>query len=121
MIKVKHPLESCNQQQETLINACPQEQKRYHELLFNYGNAVYRYHALATEPTELDFEEWLEGLPVNISKGMREKGYEACKSTLSFTRYVNEKNDLGLKEYVIELMGEPLYNEYQAMLQENNS
>jgi hypothetical protein len=119
MIKVKHPLESRNQQQEILIASCPQEQKRYHELLFNYGNATYRYHAQAIshEPTEQDFQEWLEGLPEKIGKDMRQKGFEACKRILSFSRYVNEKNDLGLEAFVIELMGEDLYKEYQAILQ----
>ncbi len=115
MIKVKHPLESCNQQQAALLMSCPQEQKRYHELMFNYGNAVYRYHNNAEGylPTELDFNEWLEGLPDNIRKDMERKGFEYCKKVLSFTRYVNEKNDVGLEDFVIQQMGEDLYREYQ--------
>lgn len=48
---------------------------------------------------------------------MRQRGFEASKGILSFSRYVNEKNDLGLEAFVIKLMGEYLYNEYQAILQ----
>ncbi|MEN0053553.1 MAG: hypothetical protein AAGC65_07780 [Mucilaginibacter sp.] len=119
MIKVQHPLASCNQQQADLLQSCPEDQKRYHELMFNYGNAVYRYHGLANdnyEPTHEDFKEWLEGLPENIRNGMADKGFEACKSALPFTRYVNEKNDVGLEEFVQKLMGKELYQEYKKLL-----
>ena len=37
------------------------------------------------------------------------------KSILSFSRYVNEKNDVGMEEYVKNLMGEE-YQEYRDLL-----
>jgi len=47
---------------------------------------------------------------------MKNKGFESCKTVLPFTRYVNEKNDLGLEEFVIKLMGADLYKEYRGMV-----
>ena len=67
MIKVKHPIESYNQQQAEFLISCPEDLKRFHELMFTYGNATYKYHNAAKDfsPTEVDFNEWLEGLPDN--------------------------------------------------------
>ena len=45
-----------------------------------------------------DYEEWLEGLPDNVSRGMAAKGFEECRTLLSFTRYVNERHDVGMEE-----------------------
>jgi hypothetical protein len=118
LIKVKHPLETCNQQQNEFLISCPNEQRRFHELMFNYGNAVYQYHTKAEgyQPTEDDFNDWLDGLPEQIRNDMKNKGFESCKTVLPFTRYVNEKNDLGLEEFVMKLMGEDLYKEYRGMV-----
>jgi len=114
MIKVKHPDEKCNIQQEAYLAECSPENRRFHELLFTNGNITYRYHTQAKDfsPTPEDYQEWLAGLPENIRKSMQEKGFEGCKSVLSFTRYVNEKNDIGLEEYVREQMGAEDYAEY---------
>jgi hypothetical protein len=117
MIKVKHPDEKCNQAQALFIANCPDEQKRYHELVFCNGNATYQYHQHADEfnPTDKDYKEWLQGLPPNVKKDMIERGFEQCRSILSFSRYVNEKNDVGMEEYVKNLMGKE-YQEYMDLL-----
>jgi len=49
MIKVKHPLEHCNISQEEFLKKCPEKDRRFHELLFTYGNVTYRYHSEAKE------------------------------------------------------------------------
>jgi len=36
---------------------------------------------------------------------MSAKGFEYCKTVLSFTIHVNEKNDIGMDEFVKSLMG----------------
>ena len=91
----------------------------FHELMFTYGNAAYRYHERVSEhpPTLEDYNEWLDGLPENIRKGMSEKGFEYCKTTFPFTRYVNEKNDLGMDEFVKNLMGDE-FEEYKKLMVE---
>lgn len=114
MIKVKHPLEECNLQQEKRIASLPPEERRNHELLFSFGNATFLYHQRSKEfnPSLQDFEEWLEGLPENIRKDKVKMGFEACRSHLSFSRYVLEKNDMGMDEFVRQLMGDEEYREY---------
>jgi len=123
MIKVKHPDEKCNIQQEAFLAKCPENERRFHELLFTNGNISYRYHMEAKEfsPTEKDYEEWLEGLPENIRKDMQKRGFQECKSILSFTRYVNEKNDIGMDEYIRQHMDPEDFAEYQLILTENKS
>ncbi|MFD2066997.1 hypothetical protein ACFSKU_08885 [Pontibacter silvestris] len=53
------------------------------------GNISYRYHHEAREysPDLEDYQEWLEGLPENVRRGMEQLGFEGCRSVLSFTRY----------------------------------
>ena len=99
MIKVKHPLGHCNKTQEEKIKQLPGDQRRFQELFYSYANATYRYHQLACEhgPTEQGYEEWLEGLPEYVARDMRNKGFGGCRTILSFTRYVNEKHDVGLE------------------------
>ena len=118
MITVKHPDEECNRQQEAMLASCHAEKRRFHELLFIFGNITHRYHqrAKSFQPTEEDWREWLEGLPENIHKSMRELGFEKSRNVLSFTRYVMEKNDVGMEEYVRQRMGEADYAEYMAFI-----
>ena len=118
MIKVKHPDESCNAMQAAFLDQCPAEQRRFQELLFTYGNIAYRYHHLAQEfaPTSQDYQEWLEGLPENVRRDMQDKGFEACKGVLSFSRYVMEKNDVGLEAYVRQHMDPGDYAEYRELV-----
>lgn len=118
MITVKHPDEACNEMQEAFLYQCPADQRRFHELLFTHGNISYRYHqeSKTFRPTVTDFEEWLTGLPVNIRQDMQRRGFEACKGILSFTRYVNEKNDIGLDEYIRLWMDPEDLAEYKSFL-----
>ena len=45
-----------------------------------------------------------------------ERQGEACKGVLSFTRYVNEKNDISMEEYVQQQMSPEDYAEYHNIL-----
>ena len=105
MIKIKHPIDSFNIEQEKQIKALPYEQRKEASLLFSYGNASYRYHNLEIEPTEEDYIEWLSGLENPFKKGMQNLGFNKCKTVLSFTRYVREKRDIGMDEFIKNLMG----------------
>lgn len=118
MIKVKHPHEKVNRSQEEFIASCPPGQRRFHELMFTHGNIVYRYHndAKRLDPTLEDYHEWLEGLPQNVRDGMSKLGFEGCKTVLPFTRYVMEKNDIGLEEYIKLHMEPKDYIEYKQLI-----
>ncbi|MFD3003597.1 hypothetical protein ACFS7Z_24785 [Pontibacter toksunensis] len=117
MIKVKHPDEKYRKNQEEFLDSCPPEDRRFHALMFTYGNITYRYHLRSTEfiPSLQDYYEWLEGLPDDMRLAMRQLGFGVCKSAPSFTRYVMEKNDVGLEEYIRQHMDAEDYAAYKAM------
>jgi len=115
-IKVKHPIEDNNLKEEEFIKNLEEESdKNFHSLLFAFGNATYLYHNLAFEATEADYKEWVEGLGEPIRNDMKNKGFEACKSIVSFSRYVREKNDIGMMEFIKEQMGEQEYQRFKLL------
>lgn len=118
MIKVRHPLDHCNRTQEETVQQLPEDRRRFQELFYSYANAVYRYHqeAAAHNPTHQDYEEWLGGLTPGIASVMAEKGFKECQTMLSFTRYVQEKHDVGQEAYVRGLMGDQEYQEYKTLM-----
>jgi hypothetical protein len=117
MIKVKHPDEKYNRSQEEMLAASPPDQRRFHELIFTVGNITYRYHQRSKDfrPTQEEYEEWLEGLAEDIRIKTQGLGFEQCKTILSFTRYVMEKNDIGLQEYIRQHMDHEDYKEYLSL------
>jgi hypothetical protein len=82
LISVKHPEEKCNISQAEFLANCPADQRRFHELLFSYGNSAYLYHQQGKdfEPSKHDFEEWLEGLPENVRREMQHKDSNHAKT-----------------------------------------
>ena len=58
----------------------------------------------------------MEGLDEAIRMDMQNKGFENCQSVLSFTRYVRERKDIGMKEFVKEKMGIEEYKKYESLL-----
>lgn len=114
---MKHPDYKCNESQAEFLAQVPERERRYHELMFIVGNATVQYHRQAKEynPTESDWKEWLEGLPENIRKSMLEEGFEKSKRILSFTRYVMEKNDIGLDDFLKANIDPEVLVEYNAL------
>lgn len=110
---MKHPDPELQKKQEEFLKSRPDEERELHAKLFRVGNATYRYHQLANstndEQLKLYFSEWLTGLPDNIRVDMENKGFEECKTTFPFTRYVNERNDLGLDEWLKKHLSEEDY------------
>lgn len=97
-----HPDPKCNEYQAQFLANCAPGERSMHELIFKVGNATFRYHQIAKDfnPNEADWIEWLDGLEDPMKMAMKEKGFQECKSILSFTRYVMEKNDQGLDAYL---------------------
>ncbi len=120
---MKHPIEEMNINQEEFINELPPEEREYHKQLFRIGNAAYCYHngAKEFEPTEADFEQWLEGLPDLVKVDMKNKGFKGCRGILSFTRYVNEKNDIGMDQWMKEHLSQQDYAVYKSGKRKNNA
>jgi hypothetical protein len=106
-----------------MVANAPAGQRRFHELLFTHGNITYCYHSRAKDfkPTQEDWRDWLEGLPANIRQDMEKEGFEQCKKAFPFTRYVMEKNDVGLDEYVRQRMAPDDYREYMEMIEKRKA
>lgn len=121
---MKHPLKKCQISQAEFLKNCPPEEREFHEYMFRIGNASYIYHTQANkdvseETLRVYYEEWLEGLPDNIRKGMKAKGFEGCKTTAPFTRYVNERSDIGMTDWMKEHLSESDFKEWSKVKKRN--
>lgn len=114
---MRHPEEKYNLEQEKALKGFPPEKRAFFELMFKIGNASVVYHAKAreSEPTEADWKEWIDGLSEPAKSGFRTMGFEKCKSAFPFTRYVNEKNDIGFDEFLKINLSEADYESYRKI------
>lgn len=112
----RHPDDGCHNSQKELLRSQenPEECARLAQLL-RWGNATYcYYHHHHIEATEADYLEWLEGLPVGPQAAMRALGFEENKDSLPLRRYVLEKNDVGLSEFLQVVLSATDWRDYQA-------
>lgn len=113
---MKHPKLEIQKKQEQFLKNCSDEERELHARFFEIGNALYAYHEEAgkVKPADLKFyyEEWLQGLPPNIAADMRKKGLEECTTFLPFTRYINERRDIGLRDWMKEHLSPENYEYY---------
>lgn len=111
-----HPDVECQKTQEKFLSQCSESDREFHAPIFRIGNAAYIYHRLSFETDEKllvsYYREWLEGLPSGIREDMKKKGFEECKTMFSFTRYVNERNDIGKDEWMKQHLSESDYQTY---------
>lgn len=111
---MKHPNPKIQSNQAEFLKQCPEELKEFHERLFRIGNAAYIYHqqsrSVNDKISKEYFQEWLDGLPDNIKKDMKNKGFEVCKTMIPFTRYVNERSDIGMDEWMKNHLSDDDYN-----------
>ncbi len=70
------------------------------------------------EPTEKDWKEWIKGLNEPMKSDFRKKGFEACKTILSFRRYYQEKNDYGMRDFIRDNTSKEDF-EYYMKLEKN--
>ena len=117
---MQHPNKEQREVQAKFLAQLPNEQRQQHARLFRFGNASYIYHkeSAVLHPTEADFEEWLIALPEDLQSYMKNKGFELCKGVLSFTRYVMEKNDIGMDEWMKNHLSEDDYKEYCKLIED---
>lgn len=115
MIKVKHPDETRNASQNKFLDSLNEQDKEKQALMFSYGNATYKYHTLDIKSTIEDFNEWIDGLDEPIKSGMKDLGFQKCTGVLSFTRYVREKKDIGMEDFLKNEMGSD-YSKYLQVL-----
>ena len=112
----RHPDEGCHQSQLELLalEESPTERGRLAQLL-RWGNATYcYYHHHHIEATETDYLEWLEGLPARPQAAMRALGFEDNKEALPLRRFVLEKNDIGLSDFLKVVLSASDWQAYEA-------
>jgi len=113
-----HPNEKIRKNQSDFLNQCPLNDREFHATLFRIGNAAYIYHQLACDTSDKMLEsyyyEWLDGLPAKIKEYMKEQGFERCQSVLPFTRYVNERTDIGMDELMKEHLSKEDYKFWKS-------
>lgn len=114
---MEHPNSEYQKKQKEFLDNCPENQKAFVETNFRIGNAAYIYHQHATSVSEknsrLYYQEWLQGLPAEISSAMKIKGFENCRTMVPFMRYINEREDIGMTEWMKEHLSEADFNHYQ--------
>lgn len=114
LLHPRHPLDQCHQSQlESLALLTPTDRPAVAQLL-RFGNAAYGYyHFHDVEVTEVDYFEWLAGLPPRPQATLRALGFEENKRALPLRRYVLEKNDVGLSEYLQRVLSADDWQAYQ--------
>ncbi|MCW3789543.1 hypothetical protein [Plebeiibacterium sediminum] len=121
---MEHPIEKYRKSQKEFLKNCPESQRKFHEYMFRIGNATYAYHNRAIKEVDEDrqreyYKEWLEGLPENLKKDMKEKGFDGCKTALPFTRYLNERTDVGMTDWMKEHLSEADFKEWLTVKERN--
>lgn len=114
---MKHPNPECQRKQEEILKNLPQKEREMQARSFRFANAAYIYHQeagkeLSEEKLKVYYEEWLHGLPAHIATTMKEKGTDYCRNAMPFTRYVNERNDRGFRDWMKEHLSEEDYRYY---------
>ena len=122
---MEHPVYKYRKAQAEHLSQLPEEEREYKAREFRIGNACYIYHQQAIPIQEnrliMYYKEWLEGLPPNISRHMRMLGFEACKTMIPFTRYVNERNDIGMRDWLKEHLSASDFNYWQELSKKADS
>ena len=112
LLYIRHPDKATHEKQISFLETLPEQHRSQHAQLFLFGNAAMHYYQ-REEPTEDDFNHWLEGLPEPISREMKGKGYQYCKTTLSLRRHSLERRDVGMTAFVKELLNEEDFNAWE--------
>lgn len=120
---MKHPNKKQRENQAKILAELPKEEREEHARLFRFANAAYTYHTQAKtfNPTQTDFEEWLTGLPEKVRNHMEIIGFGLCKDVISFQRYVLEKNDIGMDEWMKKNLSIDDYNEYCKLIEDREN
>ena len=99
--------------QKDLLDSLPEDKRDFMAYTMRTTNAsLHYYRELEADPTEEDFEEWLNILPDNLSQAFRKDGYEKCKGVLALRRHTAERNDVGMSEYMRQALSIEDFNRW---------
>ena len=113
----RHPADDCHQAQLECLAQTPAADRAHLAQMLRFGNATYcYYHFNEAQVTEADYLEWLDGLPPGAQAKMRALGFAELHNSLPLRRYVLEKNDVGLSDYLRVLLSPTDWQAYQTTL-----
>ena len=116
---MEYPNSKCRIAQTEYLSRLPEEERENKAREIRIGNASYIYHQQAIPIQEnrliMYYKEWLKGLHPNIARHMKILGFEACRTMLTFTRYVNERNDIGMRDWMKEHLSSSDFNYWQKL------
>lgn len=116
---MEYPNSKCRIAQTEYLSRLPEEERENKAREIRIGNASYIYHQQAIPIQEnrliMYYKEWLKGLHPNIARHMKILGFEACRTMLPFTRYVNERNDIGMRDWMKEHLSSSDFNYWQKL------
>lgn len=76
--------------------------------------AVQYYNQIKFNPTQKDFDLWIESLKEPMKSAFKKQGLSECKGVLNFKRFILEMNDLGMDEYMKKNLSEEDYKIYKG-------
>ena len=142
---MRHPIESCNEEQAKVLAGLRGTMREFMARTFRLGNATYCYlaqfkpfsgeaeetalewleHQLTSTPDPQNrtaaallnvyFEEWLAGIPENSRSIEQQRGVDEAKRGYPFRRYVLERNDLGMNEFLEKNLSAEDYAYHQEL------
>jgi hypothetical protein len=112
-----HPNPQVKEEQGRVLELAPAESRRRMELMFKYGNIIFRYYSLSREivPTEKEWDEWLNTLPFDVANSLKSLGFHETNKTLPFLRHILERRGIYMEEFIVQHMPADLLTEYRAM------
>lgn len=116
---MEHPDPKYRKIQEERLSRLSGDERSQTARFYRIGNAVFAYHEQAGRAPEnrlIEFyKEWLQSLPAALSHKMAGAGFNACKSMLPFTRYVEERMDCGLTEWMKEHLSQADFAHWRSL------
>lgn len=101
LLQPRYPFDTFHQPQLGFLAALPEAQRAEHTRLFRLGNASYRYQQPAVgQITEAGYHDWLEGLPVKMSRVTEQERFEPSKSSLALRRHALGRRDQGCSAFM---------------------
>ncbi|GAB3715782.1 hypothetical protein GCM10027592_56490 [Spirosoma flavus] len=105
---MRHPIEKYNQQQAETLASLPEENREWMARMFRIGNATYCYYnrakelaAYSNEILQVYFEEYLSGIEhEGLRRAEEREGLQKAKSSFGFRRYILERHDIGMDEFL---------------------
>ena len=75
---------------------------------------IQYYNQVELNPTQRDFELWIESLKEPMKSSFSKQGLNKCKGVLNFKRFLLEMNDFGLEEYMKKNLSAEDYKMYKS-------